>query len=144
MTAFLTGLSWSTSAMKSSQKTTNLIDYTLGVFERRSGVDKMFGRIAITLMMFAWVIGCAKAPVKPNSALCKMAESNAVKGLGQNSEKSGKVAHDEINGTYGCGITYQMMDEEPADEFDHDTSAMRVDSHHVAFLSRKLTNRLVS
>ena len=100
----------------------------------------MFGRIAITLMMFAWVIGCAKAPVKPNSALCKMAESNARQRLGPEFRKviQAKLLHDEINGTYGCGITYQMMDEELADEFDHDTSAMRVDSHHVAFLSRKL------
>ncbi|MGB0646361.1 MAG: hypothetical protein ACPGQS_04250 [Bradymonadia bacterium] len=98
----------------------------------------MFCRIATALICLASIIGCAKAPIKPNTSLCKMAESNARQRLGPEFRKviKAQLLHDEVNGTYGCGIVYQMMDEELADEFDHDTSAMRVDSHHVAFLSR--------
>ena len=90
------------------------------------------------LSLIILLSGCAKAPVKPNPSLCRMAESNVRQRLGPEFRRviNSQLLHGETEGTYGCGIVYQMMDEELSDEFESSPSDLQVESHMVAFLSR--------
>lgn len=90
------------------------------------------------LSLIILLSACAKAPVKPNASLCRMAESNVRQRLGPEFRRviDTQLLHSETEGTYGCGIVYQMMDEELSDEFEAGPSELQVESHMVAFLSR--------
>jgi hypothetical protein len=67
-----------------------------------------------------------------------MAESNVRQRLGPEFRRviDSQLLHSDTKGTYGCGIVYQMMDEELSDEFEASPSELQTESHMVAFLSR--------
>jgi hypothetical protein len=93
------------------------------------------------IVVVCWMLllgGCAKAPVKPNTSLCLMAESNVRQRLGPEFRRvlKTKLLHSDRVGSYGCAIAYEMMDEELSDEFESQPSEVQTDSHIVAFLSR--------
>ena len=95
-------------------------------------------RMSPVLSLIIILAGCARAPVKPNESLCQMAESNVKQRLGPEFRRviDSQLLHTELQGTYGCAIVYQMMDEELSEEFESDPSEAPVESHMVAFLSR--------
>lgn len=96
-------------------------------------------RTAPFLSLVILLSGCAKAPVKPNTSLCRMAESNVRQRLGPEFRRviNSQLLHSDTQGTYGCGIVYQMMDEELSDELEAGPSERQLESHMVAFLSRR-------
>ena len=83
-------------------------------------------------------VGCVKAPIKPNQQLCAMAQSNVQQRLGPEFRRvlAAKLLFDDRNGTYGCGIVYERVDEELAEEFTETREGSSGDNHLVAFVSR--------
>lgn len=82
--------------------------------------------------------GCVKAPIKPNQQLCAMAQSNVQQRIGPEFRRvvSAKLLFDDRVGTYGCGIVYERVDEELAEEFDTEIEGSKGANHMVSFVSR--------
>ena len=82
-------------------------------------------------------MGCVKTPIKPNQQLCAIAQSNVSQRLGPEFRRvvAAKLLFDDRKGTYGCGIVYERVDEELAEEFDELKEAAG-DNHLVSFISR--------
>ena len=83
-------------------------------------------------------IGCVKAPIKPNQQLCAIAQSNVKQRLGPEFRRvvAAKLLFDDRRGTYGCGIVYERVDEELAEEFEEFKDSQVGDNHLVSFISR--------
>ena len=73
-----------------------------------------FGLLAL------FIIGCQPNQIKPDKQLCMMAEAKVRQNLGPEFRRvtGAKLLFDQKKGTYGCGIVYQMIAEELAEEFD--------------------------
>ena len=94
--------------------------------------------LQIFILSSLTVTGCVKAPMKPNQQLCAMAQSNVQQRIGPEFRRvvSAKLLFDDRSGTYGCGIVYERVDEELAEEFDTELEGTRGPNHMVSFVSR--------
>lgn len=97
-------------------------------------------RICLQLFMLLSLTaaGCVHAPIKPNQQLCAMARSNVQQRIGPEFRRvvSAKLLFDDRIGTYGCGIVYERVDEELAEEFDTELEGSKGANHMVSFVSR--------
>ena len=89
-------------------------------------------------VLFMLSFGCVKAPIKPNQQLCAMAQSNVKQRLGPEFRRviAAKLLFDDQRGTYGCGIVYERVDEELAEEFEEMKEGTSGPNHLVSFISR--------